>query len=661
MTVRRKLSSWMVWLLAATAGLAPIGSPASAAAPVPFAFTGAAQSWVVPPNVFSITVEAWGAQGGIWDVATCSTGGFGGYVRSVVAVTPGETLQVFVGGRGSDITDVDPNAGGFNGGGDGQVPMFSGSRGGGGASDIRRAPFELTDRLVVAGGGGGAGNFTASAGGAGGAPAGGSAPAPRGGGGGTQTGGGAAGTNDSNSATTTPATPGSFGVGGNGGISSQAISGGGGGGGWFGGGGAGADSFGGSGGGGSSYGPDGSVFQNGVNGFSGVCNQPAKHGSLQITPIVSAGTFTTLVPQRILDTRIGLGGPVGKLAANATFELQVTGRGGVPNVGVAAVAVNLTVDAPSGEGFLTAYPCDAARPTASNGNYTAGRAAGTAGLIKLSPTGTLCIFTLASAHLIVDVSGYVSGGGPTAASRFHSLAPGRVIDTRQSAIVGSGSRLVVPMLGVHGVPSTGVTAVTVNLTATGTTGNGFLTAYPCDQTLPIVSNVNYAAGQTVANLATVKLSASGSICVYALTATHVIVDVSGWFGAAGAQSGSLINPVTPGRLLDTRIGLGTPAGVVPSGGLVIVKATDREGVPATGVTAVVVSVLATMPTGPGFLTLYPCNVTRPVASNLNFFPGQTIANQAFVKLDLSGQLCVYSLTATHIVVDVTGWVSAPDP
>lgn len=231
-------------LVAAVVVLNPPASGVTQAAlgATTFEFTGEPQQYVVPAGVTQIEVDAWGAQGGAYDISKCETGGFGGRTTATLTVVPGQTLAVFVGGAGATWDGTAKSVeGGFNGGGNGQMDTIAGSRGGGGASDVRIAPYGLADREVVAGGGGGAGNLAGvTAGGAGGGLVG--APgsgAPYAGGGGTQVAGGVAGTD------TLPvwkaATAGTFGAGGDGGYTSGtgAYTGGGGGGGWFGGGGAG--------------------------------------------------------------------------------------------------------------------------------------------------------------------------------------------------------------------------------------------------------------------------------------------------------------------------------------------------------------------------------------------------------------------------------------
>ena len=130
-----------------------------------FSYTGGVQSFTVPVDVSSLTVTLNGASGGDCGNAI---GGAGGSITSTITVTPGETLNIYVGGQGNTT------AGGFNGGGNPfLLSATGGDCGGGGATDIRRAPYTLADRLVVAGAGGGAYGPWSAVGGTGGYPSGG--------------------------------------------------------------------------------------------------------------------------------------------------------------------------------------------------------------------------------------------------------------------------------------------------------------------------------------------------------------------------------------------------------------------------------------------------------------------------------------------------------
>ena len=235
-----------------------------------FSFTGAPETFTVPADVCELQVTADGAAGA--DLTGDIVGGLGGHAQATIAVTPGEVLQVRVGGQGASAQVSPGGAGGFNGGGDGGdgTGGASGGSGGGGASDVRRGDFADASRLVIGGGGGGAGNAASASGGAGGGTQGvaGSSPAVNGGGQpGTQAGPGDGGMAPGN-------VDGGAGVGSAGGAGATPDAGGfvggagGGGGGLFGGGGGSANTTGG-GGGGSGFTPDGAGLTTGVRAGDG--------------------------------------------------------------------------------------------------------------------------------------------------------------------------------------------------------------------------------------------------------------------------------------------------------------------------------------------------------------------------------------------------------
>ena len=159
---------------------------------VTFNYTGAMQTWTVPPCVTSINVIAAGAKGG------GGGGGNGARITATLAVTPGQVLNIFVGGQGN----CGNNSGGWNGGATGWASNPANatynSCGGGGASDIRIGGTALANRVIVAGGGGGKGGGSTTTTGGGAANctngAAGTNSFGTGGGGGTQTAGGTAGT-----------------------------------------------------------------------------------------------------------------------------------------------------------------------------------------------------------------------------------------------------------------------------------------------------------------------------------------------------------------------------------------------------------------------------------------------------------------------------------
>ncbi|MHB1638534.1 MAG: CAP domain-containing protein [Candidatus Dormibacteria bacterium] len=217
--------------------------------------------------------------------------------------------------------------------------------------------------------------------------------------------------------------------------------------------------------------------------------------------------------------------PAGPVLAGHTVVVHVTGSS------ASAVFGNLTVVKPSAAGYAEAYPCGSARPTASNINYVAGETVANAVTVQPDTNGDICLYTSASTDLIWD-----QVASTTAVS---AQSPVRLLDTR-----ASGNRPAAGgVIAVH-VAASSASAVFGNLTVVNPSAAGYAEAYPCGSARPTASNVNYVAGETVANAVTVQPDANGDICLYTSASTDLIWDQVASTTAVSAQS--------PVRLLDTR-------------------------------------------------------------------------------------------------------------
>ena len=124
-------------------------------------------------------------------------------------------------------------------------------------------------------------------------------------------------------------------------------------------------------------------------------------------------------------------------------------------------------------------------------------------------------------------------------------------------------------------------------------------------------------------------------------------------------TGARYNPLTPTRVLDTGTGTGTPAAALGPGATLDVQFTGRGGVPSSGVSAVVLNVTVTEPTAHSHLTAFPAGETRPLASNLNFVPGQTVPNVVVAKLGAGGKVSLFNAAGSvRVIADVAGWYSS---
>lgn len=251
---------------------------------------------------------------------------------------------------------------------------------------------------------------------------------------------------------------------------------------------------------------------------------------------------------------------------------------------------------------------------------------------------------------------------PDPAGSYHPVSPVRLLDTRTglgspASRLGPATTRALQVAGRGGVPLTGATSVVLNVTVTEPTQLSFLTAWPAGRSRPLASNLNFGSGVTVANMVVVKLGTDGRVNLYNDSGSaHVVADVAGWYGRGGATGRSGYSTLPPARILDTRTALGAPAARVGPGATLPMQVTGRGGVPATGVSAVVLNVTATDPTGGSYLTAWPDGTARPVASNLNWGPGQTVPNLVVVKVGTNGVVNLYNNQGSvHLVADVAGW------
>jgi len=365
---------------------------------------------------------------------------------------------------------------------------------------------------------------------------------------------------------------------------------------------------------------------------------------------VATAAFTRFVPvppQRLLDTRPGPGqvgyqGPMP--GAGAVVEVQVTGRGGVPDDAI-AVALNLTGTAPLADGYVTAWPCGAPPPLASNLNLVRGRTSPNAALVTVGERGRVCLLTERGAHLLVDVAGYLPAG-----ARYQATVPHRVLDTR----TGVGALAAKP--GPHGelrlqlggtVPDS-ADAVVLNLTGTDATADGYVTAWPCGQPRPEASNLNLVRGGTTPNLVVVKLGDAADVCLYTQSGAHLVADVNGWFLTESGYT-----PLQPVRVLDTRLGLGAPASKPGPGA--VVELDLRSWLPDDA-DAVALNLTGTEASAPGFVTAWPCG-PMPTTSNLNLVAGATAPNVVIGPVSANQRLCLFTQSGTHLVADLNGWFS----
>jgi hypothetical protein len=414
----------------------------------------------------------------------------------------------------------------------------------------------------------------------------------------------------------------------------------------------------------------------------------------QFTYEPTSGPYSPLTPARICDTRAGNPSMLDAAPADqcngstvpsgGIKTISVAGDFGVP-VDALAVMLNVTVVNPTGPGFVTAYPAGVTVPATSNINYTAGQVVPDLVEVGTGTNGDVSFYSSNQADLVVDIEGYTAptAAGGLGAGLYTALpSPARICDTRAGvqnaapngqcsgvanagATLSAGGTINVSVTGASAIPA-GATGAVLNVTAVNAKAPGFLTVYPEDSTRPLAaSNVNYVAGQAVANRVVVPLSTTGGslgqITVYSTQSVDVVVDVSGFFSASGGSGSQFNAEAAPLRICDTRSQ--SPSNVctgksIGQGGPLTLNVAGLVGVPANA-TAVVVNLTGVTPPEATFLTVFP-GPRQPSTSDLNLSTGDVRANLVVAKLSSNGTISIAnSAGTTNVVVDVLGWYAAP--
>jgi hypothetical protein len=240
--------------------------------------------------------------------------------------------------------------------------------------------------------------------------------------------------------------------------------------------------------------------------------------------------FYPVTPCRVADTRnpIGpLGGPSMDAQSTRSFPI-LSSSCGLPST---AEAYSLNFAAiPKGPslGFMTAWPVGQSQPTVASLNALTGTIAANAVIISSGPGGAVNVFTTDSADLVIDVNGYFAPAALGGLS-FYSLTPCRVLDSRQPDGTPplSAAQDVAVRGSACGVPAT-AQAFVLNATVVPPGPLGFITMWPQGQTRPLAATLNAIDGAITNNLAIVPTT-NGSVSVYPSNATHLVLDIFGYF------------------------------------------------------------------------------------------------------------------------------------
>ncbi|WP_245616964.1 hypothetical protein [Knoellia subterranea] len=355
--------------------------------------------------------------------------------------------------------------------------------------------------------------------------------------------------------------------------------------------------------------------------------------------------YHPVTPRRVLDTRYGTGAPKRAVGPGEIVNLLVPS---LP-AGTRTVTLNLTATGSTASTYLQAWASGSVRPAASNLNVAPGQTVASLVTVPVGSDGRILLRNNTGfVQVIADLAGYTT---PTGGSVAVAHPGTRLVDTRTGigtlpGKLRAGGTLSFGAQSEAGYPEP--TAVIVNITATGATSRTHLTAYPSNATQPTASNLNVAAGETVANLAVVRLDDRGHADLTNFAGeTHVIIDLVAVYAV---DTGAGFIATAPTRAMDTRIGLGAPGAV----GSTPVSLALPD-VPL-GARAVMLRTTVTGANRSGYMQTHP-EFSLSGASTLNFRAQQTVGNSTVVPVDARGvvRFSVPEGVQAHLIVDVAGY------
>lgn len=306
--------------------------------------------------------------------------------------------------------------------------------------------------------------------------------------------------------------------------------------------------------------------------------------------------------------------PALRLQAGQTLQVPVLGRAGVPNKvrngdngGAAGVALNVTAVQPEVRGYLRVWECGAAEPDTSSVNYEASGVWPNSVIVPLSGSGVVCVKSLTATDVLVDIAGWFESAV--------QVANGRLVDTRETpgtSRLAAGQTLRVSVLGRAGMPG-----LVANPTGRTTDSSPAVPSVPAS-TVPASNDVAPPSSDPV-NSDPVNSDPVNSDPVNSDPVNSVEVSVPSTF-VTGAMD-----------------------------------ATNALTSPRLAVAGVALNVTAVQPSARGYLRVWECDTAEPATSSVNYSPGGAWPNGVIVPLSGSGEVCVKTLVATDVIVDVAGW------
>jgi len=390
-------------------------------------------------------------------------------------------------------------------------------------------------------------------------------------------------------------------------------------------------------------------------------------GSDAGSPVVG-GDLVPVTPVRVLDTRAGtgldapcrIGAPPSWSGSTTSLVLDVTGRGEVPDTGVATVALRVTTWSSSAP-----LPTLRLRTSASSRPVPAVTALGSGSysstvVVPVASDGTVRLaLDRGSVEARVEVVGWappqtpaVAGAAVSVTGRTRLVAPTTVVDGSQAPLEPGETRTL-DLSGLAGVPEADLRGLALTVVAAKASASGLVSVYS--------PSSPYAVGQVKVSSAlqrsapVIVPTTDGRVVVknQSRVPVEVSLKLQGWFSATsitgGARTRLLAQPTT---VVDTQQDLGL-TGPLPRGTSRVVAVTGTAGVPL-GARAVLLSVTATGGSSSGTLTVSGSGSVPAVS----FTAGRAAHELVLLPLTSSGKVSFRTYASgTHVRAAVVGWAS----
>lgn len=378
-------------------------------------------------------------------------------------------------------------------------------------------------------------------------------------------------------------------------------------------------------------------------------------GTSTRTGSVSAGGITATILQQ---------------ASTCSYTLSSSGT----SVGAAGRSDSVTVTANAGCTWTASSPVSWVVITGG----ASGSGNGSVGFSVLANPGTssrAATLTIAGRSFEITQAG-TDIGQQTEGLTFVSLPPCRILETRQeynfegrTGVFGPpfltrGETRTLPMNGSNVCPiPTSARAYVVNVTLVPRGSVDFVTLWAAGESRPNVWSIRSPDGNIVANSAIVKAGSGGAISLYVSDNTDVLIDVAGYYTNNTAVSNLVYYPLTPCRVVDTRIDYRLPGPFGPPS--MATRETRRFRFPTSpctvpqGASAYSMTITAVPQGALQFLTAWPAGGPQPNVSSINSPAGRVLANSVILPASADGSIDVFAFNQTDFIIDINGYF-APD-